>query len=177
MRFILKMIALLLITSVSFADSWYFKKELVKKSFVFDKTKVVRIIDTRENSQYPKYRLMIYYEGIEEANFKNLTFDSMVPFDKGKYLLGVSNSGLSSLAYFILTSTGNLVTAVNHSSKIHYCEQSSTLRRDWVTKEILSPVETYNTIENEFDKNDPYIFLESVKIKGCDGDDVEIWAK
>ena len=49
MRFILKMIALLLITSVSFADSWYFKKELIKKSFVFDKTKVVRIIDTREN--------------------------------------------------------------------------------------------------------------------------------
>lgn len=168
----------LLATSIANADSWQFKKELNSESFNFEKTTITRVIDTLENQQYPKYSLIVTVDGKDVANFRNLTFSNIAAFDKGNYLLGVSNSGLSTFAYFIMDSSGNLLRTENHSkSAFKYCRWSVTTNRTWVDDEAMEIKEEYKTIPNEWDPKNPYVFLTSVTIKGCEGNDVEIWAQ
>jgi len=120
--------------------------------------------------------LIVSHKGKEIANFKNLTFDKISSFDRGNYFLGVSNSGLSTFAFIILDKYGNLLRAENHSKAMSYCRMSVTLEREWVNLENLDIKEEYETIENDFDTEDPYVFLNSVSVNGCDGGHVEVWA-
>ncbi|MDH3693264.1 MAG: hypothetical protein OER96_01660 [Gammaproteobacteria bacterium] len=159
------------------ADSWQFDKEIKSDTFTFGEIEVTRIIDTRENQGYPEFTVKVARDGKEIALLKNLTFDSITSFDKGNYLLGVSNSGLSTFAYFILDSTGNLIRAENHSNKLNYCNQSVTLVRDWVNDQDIDVREKYRTHKNELDPDNPYVTLESVTINGCSGERVEVWAQ
>ncbi|MBB3059578.1 hypothetical protein [Microbulbifer rhizosphaerae] len=157
------------------ADQWFFEKELKEDRFKFDDIVIKRIRDTRENQSYPVFRLVVSDEEKEIANFKNLTFDKISSFERGNYFLGVSNSGLSTFAFIILDKYGNLLRAENHSKNMSYCRMSVTLEREWVNLENLDIKEEYETIENEFYPENPYVFLKSVSVNGCDGNRVEVW--
>lgn len=165
---------LLLIASICNADTWFFDKELKKEQFIFGETKITKIIDTRENPQYPLYRLEVEYKGKVEANFKNLTFSSITDFDNGNYILGVTNSGLSQFAYFILSKDGKLMTAKNHSADINYCNTSVTIVRDWVDDENLVVEEEYETVTNPSDPDSSYKYLIGAKVLDCNGEFVEL---
>lgn len=173
---ILYVVMALLISNYSWADTWRFDKELKSDDFKFGEVVLTRIVDTRENQSYPEYFLRVKVNGEEEALYKNLTFSKAESFGNGKYILGVSNSGPSSFAYFIIDSSGNLLRTVNHSKHINYCEQSVTLRREWVNDKDLDIKEEYESMENEFEPKNPYVFLTSVTVKACNGKRVEIWS-
>ncbi len=160
-----------------YADSWMFDKEIKKDTFTLGEIEVVRIIDTTENQIHPEYKLQVNRDGKQVALHKTLTFDAVTSFDKGNYLLGVSNSGLSTFAYFILDSSGKLVKTANHSDKLHYCKHSVTLVRKWVNDQSLNIEEKYKTLQNDSDPSNPSVTLESVTVDGCNGEKVEVWAQ
>jgi len=173
----LVLIIMMVFVEPLYADSWQFDKELKSDTFTFGETEVTRIIDTRKDQHYPEFSVKVVKDGNEVALLKNLTFDRVAPFDKDRYILGVSNSGLSTFAYFVLDSSGNLLLTENHSEKIHYCKQSVTLVRYWVNEEDLSIEEQYRTYNNQTDDGESNSVLESVSVNGCDGRRVEVWTQ
>ena len=157
------------------ADNWQFDKVLKSDDFTFGNTTITRIIDTRENQTHPIYKTKVTINGEDVALIKNLTFNTITRFDNGNYFLGVSNSGLSAFAFFILDATGNLLRAENHSDNIHYCKQSVTLVRQWVDEQNLDIMEHYSTQKNSADSDNPQAQLKRVTIKGCDGKRLQVW--
>ncbi len=154
------------------SDTWKFEKEIKTEVFYFEEIKITRVIDTMDENSKPKHKLYFEINGVEEAIFKNLTFDRIVTFDNGNYFLGVSNTGFSQFAYFMLDKRGNLLRAVNHSKEIIYCEESVTIVREWVDSKDIDIREVYGTYDNDYNSG---TFLDSVTIKSCSGDRIEIW--
>ncbi len=177
MKMLVTLIFMPFVWGFVFADSWYFEQQKQQDSFTFGQTEVIRVVDATENNQYPDYSVIILHDGNQEAVLKGLTFDQIVAFGEGKFLLGVSNSGLTDFAFFIVRSTGELLRANLHHDYIHYCSQSATLRREWVTEEPLVPEVSYVRQHNEFNEDEPYVFINGLKIKGCDGSMVEVLRK
>lgn len=158
------------------ADNWSFKKELKEESYQFGDLTVKKVRDTRQNQSYPAFRTVLLKGGKEIANIKDLTFDRIVSVGGGHYLLGVSNSGLSTFALFIIDRSGNLVRATKHSSEINYCRESITLVREWVDLKNLDIREEYETSENQVDSENPDGSLKSVTVRGCGNSRVEVWS-
>ena len=177
MKTLVTLILMVFSLSGVMADSWYFEKQKQQDTFTFGQTEVIRVVDATENNQYPDYSVIILHEGNQEAVLKGLTFDQIVAFGEGKFLLGVSNSGLTDFAYFVIRSTGELLRVNLHHDNIHYCSQTATLQRVWVTEEPLVPEVSYFRQHNEFNEDEPYLFINGLKIKGCDGNMIELLSK
>ena len=155
------------------ADSWSFPPELKMDEFMFGDLKIQRTIDTRNNSFYPEYKVNVFKEGKEIANYKNLTFDFIQTFDEGNFLFAGSNSGLSQFAFFILAKDGGLVMTKIHSKNISYCGYSVTLFREWLPKNI-EIVESYK--ESNFTyNNETQRHFTGAKIKDCQGNYIELF--
>ena len=156
----LGLIMLALFSSRLLADKWRFEKEIKEDSFRFGETEIIRIQDTTKNQYYPTFSTKVIVSGKIEAIFKNLTFDKIAPVGKSEFLVGISNSGLSQFAYFVMTTDGKLIKTVNHSRKIPYCQQSVTLKRLWVELDNL---------EFDIGVDKKRSTIESVTVQGCKG--------
>lgn len=122
--------------SILIADTWSFPAELNTKKFTFGDITIERIIDTRENQQYPIYQVKVFSRDEELANYRNLTFEYIQTFDNGNYIFAGSNSGLSRFAYFVINEDGGLVMTQVHSDSISYCNMSISIIREWLPRNI-----------------------------------------
>lgn len=154
------------------ADQWSFPAELKQQDFTFDDLTIERIIDTRKNQQYPLYQVKVFRRGEELANYRNLTFEYIQPFDNGNYIFAGTNSGISRFAYFVLDKDGGLVMAKIHSDDIPYCEMTVSIVREWLPEKIEIQ-EKYEEITYEWD-NETVKYFMGAQIKTCEGKYIEI---
>ena len=156
------------------ADSWRFKKEIKHDWFEVAALKIERIRDTLSDQRWPTYQMKIYRNGKELASYRNLTFDEIIPFDENNFLLGISNSGLSKFAYFVLDSDGGLIRAINHSLEIPYCDTSISILRTWVQLDQLIINEHYETYKGQSENSESIKYLKSATLKTCGGEIINI---
>lgn len=154
------------------ADQWSFPAEIKIKAFEFGDLTIERTIDTRNNQQYPLYQIKVFRGDEELANYRNLTFEFIQPFDNGNFVFAGTNSGISRFAYFVLDKDGGLIMAQVHSDTIPYCEMTVSIVREWLPEKIEIK-EEYEEIAYEWD-NETVKYFAGAQVKTCGGKYIDI---
>ena len=159
---------LLFISTSAFADSWKYKKELKKDNFTFGDVKIIRVIDTRNNDQYPDWSIEIYNKNELMALYKGVSFSDIVSDDKNNIFVGISNRGMPGTAVIIFDSKGNLRLLRNHKEGLFsYCSWSITRVREWYNDENpeIKIIKGQGTVQSK------------IEVNGCDGKVVNVLSK
>jgi len=147
------------------SDSYYLPPGIHEKSYNFGALELIRVVDNR--SFGPLYSVKALYNGELVSDIKGLTFESVIPFAGGYYILGISNLKNSAVAYFVMRSDGLIISIAPHNSDIEYCGRSISRYRRWFN------VDDYDLKEVKGKSGLPDL----VSIKNCSGNRVEIYKR
>ena len=156
---------LLLLSSLyAGADQWSYPKELKEKAFDFGDTKIVRVIDTTKNSQYPDFKVLIYYKGELQAKYRGISFEFIYADKDNSTFVGLSNSGLPGNAAVVFGPQGHLGDVLYHERFVpDYCRRSVTISKVWVDKEDPKVEFSYAKI------GDDYEYIKDISFISCHG--------
>jgi hypothetical protein len=152
---------LLLICFSSYADSWSFKKERKETEFVFGDTKIIKVVDTTNNSQYPDFQVLIYYKGELEAKYRGISFEFIYADKDNSTFVGLSNSGLPGNAVVVFGAQGHLDNVLYHERFVpEYCMRSVTVSKVWVDETDPKVEFSYAKIGEDYEYIDEITFID-----------------
>ncbi len=152
---------LLLFCFASHADTWSYKKERKETEFVFGDTKIIRVVDTTENSQYPDFHVLIYYKGELEAKYRGISFEFIYADKENSTFIGLSNSGLPGSAVVVFGAQGHLDNVLYHERFVpEYCMRSVTVSKVWVDETDPKVEFSYAKIGEDYEYIDEITFID-----------------
>ena len=146
-------------------DTWEYDPERTVTEYEFGDTKISRIVDATENQLYPDFVIDIHTAGQLVGKYQGIHFEHIFAISDNEVFVGISNSGLPGTAIVIFDNRGRLRFVRDHrydSDLFTYCDQSSTLIREW------------------FDESSPNVEVgdddgkNALEIRGCDGSTVRL---
>jgi hypothetical protein len=164
--------AILLVGPLSFsspssADSWSFPATIKTQPETHGDITIRRILDARKNQQYPHYSIEITRGDQLLARIPGVYFQQLFPAPDGSFFVGLSNEGLPGTAVIVFDREGRLKLEIKHGvAEFDYCEQSTTLVREWFDAE--KPKVTFT--------KDPKWDFYTVTVRTCRGKDVDLMA-
>lgn len=165
MRLLVLLSVLLQTPLLAFADSWSFPPELDATEYVFGDTRIVRILDAREDHTHPDFRIDVYRDEELVGRYGGQYFDEIAASADNDVFVGISNRGLPHTAIIIFDADGVLRGLVNHdmrSERFIYCKASVTLVRQWYDSEDSS----LRFVQN--DNGD------DIQVRGCHGEMISV---
>jgi hypothetical protein len=169
MKQVFAILVLILISHVCLADTWKFDKERKEKVFTFGDTKIVRIIDTTKNQQYPDFIVEVYKEGELAAKYRGISFETIAADKTNQTFVGLSNSGLPGNAVVVFHSDGSLGQLLYHEQFVPvYCRRSVTVSKVWYDEENPD-------IQFKYDKiGEDYEYISEISFRNCKGQRVTL---
>ncbi len=134
-------VILLLASFVAVADSWSFQPELKTTEFTFGATRIVRMVDAREDQFYPDFRIDVFTNDELVGRYGGQYFEHIAADERNSVFVGVSNFGIPNTAIIIFDAEGRLRALANHdlhADRFDYCGRSVTLAREWYDRENAS---------------------------------------
>jgi len=127
----LVLVLVILVPTLVFSDQWRYPGKLESKEFDFGETKIVRIVDSREDQQYPNFRVDVFTKGELVGRFGGVYFQDIAATKENSVFVGISNIGLPNTAIILFDNRGRIHAIVDHSEKFEYCTRTSTIVRNW----------------------------------------------
>ena len=161
------LLTILLISSLSSADSWRYPATISSKTDTNGEISIRRIIDARKNQQYPDYVVEISRGKDLLARLPGVYFEQLFPAPDGSFFVALSNDGLPGTAVLIFDREGNLRLEAKHDvAYFDYCGYSVTRQRLWFDAE--NPGVKFVKHEDV----DSY----RVRLRNCHGKEVDLLA-
>jgi len=159
----LTILVLMLISSISVADSWRYEDEISESQYIFGDVTIKKIVDGTKNQTYPKFTVEVYDKKELKGLYAGVSFQDIEVSPDGRIFVAISNDGLPGSAILIFNNDGELIILVPHSFDaipLNYCSKSATRVRLW------------------YDEDSPDInFSEGgsvITVMGCDGKKINI---
>jgi len=159
-------VVFLILSNVTYADSWSFPKKLAVDKFIFGDITIIRKSDSRESNQYPEWSIEIREDKKLLGLYKGISFDEIFSIHDAEVFVGVSNSGLPNTALVIFDSKGRIRILRDHNQKLFdYCSWSVIIDRKWYDQD--KPDLKYETVDD----------IEGLFINSCSGERINILDK
>jgi hypothetical protein len=131
-RLLVACFILLATGSAASGDKWILPPEVTDNEFKFGDTRVVVHYDSTQDQQFPKYTLRIYEKDKLAAEHDGIGFEKLLVSPDNAFFVGVSNRGLTKIAYVVFDRQGKILKKQPHDpKKVHYTFMSVTLVREW----------------------------------------------
>lgn len=159
-------IGLLLLSPFAWADSWSFPAKLKRVEHAFGEIRVVEIVDSRKNQQYPDFSVEVWRGRTLLAKYPGMGFQKIFAAPDNSLIVGISNRGLPWTAAFILRGDGKLLLEAKHGLvAFAYCDFSVTVVREWFDEENPAV---------EFVKDETSGSYNAIRLRTCDGRQVDL---
>jgi len=149
------------------ADSIAFSSELIRTEYDFGDLAIAKIYDGRNLSSGPLHTVEIWRRNELIGRFGGVSFDDLAIAPDESYFVGISNSGHPGIAYLIIDALGNVRALQRHTTRLHYCEQSISVVRQWYDPE--NPDIQFETAGDGDNRR-----VIQISIMGCAGDRIQL---
>ncbi len=134
-----------LLPIITLGDSWFFDGTRSEKEYIFGQTRMLRIIDSTKESQYPDYVIVVFNGNKLVARYPGVSFQNIYASNDNEIFIGLSNSGLPGTAIIIFDKDGKLKLELKHHfGKFRYCQKSVTVFREWYSPDQTNFHFVYN---------------------------------